>query len=175
MSLTNFRTLGRSGLVVSSLALGTMTFGLGEWGADERTSRAIFDSYRGDGGNFIDTADIYAGGESERLVGRFIADRGARDEVVLATKFAFNGSATQWPPHRRAAATLMRAGPGQDHPSSARCPPSNDRALTTSISTGCTSRTASRRSRRSSKRWATWSAPAKSATTACRTRRPDWR
>ena len=93
MSLTDFRTLGRSGLVVSPLALGTMTFGPGDWGADESTSRTIFDAYRGAGGNFIDTADIYSGGESERLVGSFIADSGARDEIVLATKFAFNGSA----------------------------------------------------------------------------------
>jgi len=46
MSLTDFRTLGRSGLVVSPLALGTMTFGPGEWGADETTSRAIFNAYR---------------------------------------------------------------------------------------------------------------------------------
>ena len=44
MPLTDFRTLGRSGLVVSPLALGTMTFGTGEWGADEDTSRAIFDA-----------------------------------------------------------------------------------------------------------------------------------
>ena len=94
MSLTDFRTLGRSGLVVSPLALGTMTFGPGEWGADEVTSRAIFDAYRAAGGNFVDTADIYSGGESEKLVGRFIADAGARDEIVLATKFAFNGSAS---------------------------------------------------------------------------------
>ncbi|MEG3164232.1 aldo/keto reductase [Sphingomonas sp. PB2P19] len=94
MSLTDFRTLGRSGLVVSPLALGTMTFGPGEWGADEATSRAIFDAYRAAGGNFIDTADIYSGGERETLVGRFIADSRARDEIVLATKFAFNGSAS---------------------------------------------------------------------------------
>jgi aryl-alcohol dehydrogenase-like predicted oxidoreductase len=94
MPLTDFRTLGRSGLVVSPLALGTMTFGPGEWGADEATSRAIFDTYRAAGGNFVDTADIYSGGESETLVGRFIAESGARDEIVLATKFAFNGSAS---------------------------------------------------------------------------------
>ena len=94
MSLTDFRTLGRSGLVVSPLALGTMTFGPGGWGADEPTSRAIFDAYRAAGGNFVDTADIYTGGRSEELVGRFIADSGARDEIVLATKFAFNGSAS---------------------------------------------------------------------------------
>jgi aryl-alcohol dehydrogenase-like predicted oxidoreductase len=94
MSLTDFRTLGRSGLVVSPLALGTMTFGPGEWGADLTTARAIFDAYRNAGGNFIDTADIYSGGESERLVGEFIAETGARDDVVLATKFGFNGSAS---------------------------------------------------------------------------------
>ena len=94
MSLTDFRTLGRSGLVVSPLALGTMTFGAGEWGADQATSRAIFDAYRDAGGNFVDTADIYSGGESEKLVGKFITGSGARDEIVLATKFAFNGSAS---------------------------------------------------------------------------------
>jgi aryl-alcohol dehydrogenase-like predicted oxidoreductase len=94
MSLPDFRTLGRSGLVVSPLALGTMTFGPGEWGADEATSHAIFDAYRAAGGNFVDTADIYTGGHSEELVGRFLADSGARDEIVLATKFAFNESAS---------------------------------------------------------------------------------
>ncbi len=94
MSLTAFRTLGRSGLVVSPLALGTMTFGPGEWGADEGASREIFQAYYEAGGNFVDTADIYSGGESERLVGQFIRDTGSRDEIVLATKFAFNGSAS---------------------------------------------------------------------------------
>ncbi len=94
MSLTDFRTLGRSGLVVSPLALGTMTFGPGEWGTDRGTARAIFDAYREAGGNFIDTADIYSGGESERLVGAFITETRARDDVVLATKFGFNGSAS---------------------------------------------------------------------------------
>ncbi len=94
MSLTAYRSLGRSGLVVGPLALGTMTFGSGAWGTDEVASRAIFDAYREAGGNFVDTADIYGNGESERLVGRFIADHGARDEIVLATKFAFNGSAS---------------------------------------------------------------------------------
>ncbi len=94
MSLTDFRTLGRSGLVVSPLALGTMTFGQGRWGADDAISQEIFDAYRAAGGNFVDTADIYANGASETLVGRFIAESAARDEIVLATKFAFNGSAS---------------------------------------------------------------------------------
>jgi aryl-alcohol dehydrogenase-like predicted oxidoreductase len=94
MSLIDFRTLGRSGLVVSPLALGTMTFGPGAWGADSPTSRAIFDTYLAAGGNFVDTADIYSDGESERLVGHFIRESGKRDDVVLATKFGFNGAAS---------------------------------------------------------------------------------
>ena len=92
MSLTHYRALGRSGLVVSPLCLGTMTFGPGEWGVDEPGARAIFDAYRDAGGNFVDTADIYAGGVSEEFVGRFIKDTRSRDEIVLATKFGFNGS-----------------------------------------------------------------------------------
>jgi aryl-alcohol dehydrogenase-like predicted oxidoreductase len=89
MSMTRYRTLGRSGLAVSPLALGTMTFGAGRWGTDEATSRAIFDAYVEAGGNFIDTADVYSGGESEAMLGRFVADRGARDRLVIATKSGF--------------------------------------------------------------------------------------
>ena len=92
MSLTGYRALGRSGLVVSPLTLGTMTFGPGPWGADEQASQAIFDAYRAAGGNFIDTADIYSGGQSETMVGQFIKQAGIRDEIVLATKFGFNAS-----------------------------------------------------------------------------------
>ena len=94
MSLTAFRTLGRSGLVISPLSLGTMTFGQPGWGTDERGARTIFDAYRAAGGNFIDTADIYSGGTSEEMVGRFIKEGGTRDDIVLATKFAFNASAS---------------------------------------------------------------------------------
>ena len=112
MSLRNFRTLGRSGLVVSPLALGTMTFGQREWGADEPAARAIFDAYRVAGGNFIDTADIYAGGASETLVGRFIGNAGARDEIVLATKFAFNGSASPLTAARAATGNPNAGGAG---------------------------------------------------------------
>ena len=95
MSLTDFRTLGRSGLVVSPLALGTMTFGPGEWNANDATARRIFDAYRAAGGNFVDTADVYANGGSETLVGQFIKDSASRDEIVLSTKFGFNSSARQ--------------------------------------------------------------------------------
>ncbi len=90
MDLTSYRTLGRSGLIVSPLALGTMTFGAGRWGADERTSRALFDAYVDAGGNFLDTADIYSGGRSEEMLGTFLADSGRRDRLVIATKSGFS-------------------------------------------------------------------------------------
>jgi len=89
MTLMTYRTLGRSGLAVSPLALGTMTFGAGRWGADEATSRAIFDAYVEAGGNFADTADVYSGGQSEEMLGRFVAERGNRDRMVIATKSGF--------------------------------------------------------------------------------------
>ena len=89
MPLTNYRTLGRSGLVVSPLALGTMTFGTARWGSGEDGSRAVFDAYVEAGGNFVDTADVYAGGRSEEMLGGFIAERGLRDRIVLATKAGF--------------------------------------------------------------------------------------
>lgn len=89
MTLTSYRTLRRSGLTVSPLALGTMIFGAGRWGADEATARSIFDAYVDAGGNFIDTADVYSGGESEAMLGRFVAERGIRDRLVIATKSGF--------------------------------------------------------------------------------------
>lgn len=78
--------LGRSGLRVSELCLGTMTFGT-EWGtgADAAESRRIFDAYAGAGGNFVDTANRYTEGTSERLVGECIA--ADRDHFVVATKY----------------------------------------------------------------------------------------
>lgn len=94
MSLTAYRTLGRSGLVVSPLALGTMTFGTPRWGVGEDDARAVFRTYLEAGGNLVDTADIYAGGLGEEMVGRFIAETGSRDQVVLATKFGFNAGAS---------------------------------------------------------------------------------
>lgn len=90
MSLTAYRTLGRSGLVVSPLALGTMTFGTTGWGSSDDVSEAVFDSYVEAGGNFFDTADTYAGGRSEELLGGYVTARGLRDQVVLATKFTWN-------------------------------------------------------------------------------------
>ena len=90
-NLNDYVTLGRSGLRVSPLCLGTMTFGTEwGWGSEEKTAREVFDRYVEAGGNFVDTADGYTGGHSEELLGKFIAERGLRDRVVLATKFTFN-------------------------------------------------------------------------------------
>ena len=90
MNLTSFRTLGRSGLAVSPLSLGAMTFGTPRWGSADDVSQAVFDAYVDAGGNFIDTANVYAGGRSEELVGQYVAARGLRDQLVLATKFGFS-------------------------------------------------------------------------------------
>lgn len=82
-----YSILGRSGLRVSRLCLGTMTFGPGgDWARPEDESRAVFDAYVEAGGNFIDTANMYTGGESERIVGRFVASE--RERFVVATKYA---------------------------------------------------------------------------------------
>jgi aryl-alcohol dehydrogenase-like predicted oxidoreductase len=89
-ALESFRTLGRSGLIVSPMALGTMTFAAPRWGSPDDVSEAVFNNYVDAGGNFIDTADVYSGGRSEELVGKFIAERKLRDKLVLATKFGFN-------------------------------------------------------------------------------------
>jgi aryl-alcohol dehydrogenase-like predicted oxidoreductase len=86
MNRMNYQLLGRSGLRVSDLCLGTMTFGEDwGWGAAKDEARKIYDAYREAGGNFIDTANLYTNGTSERFVGEFIAD--CRQEVVLATKY----------------------------------------------------------------------------------------
>jgi len=91
MSLTDYVTLGRSGLRVSPLSLGTMTFGTEwGWGSEEPQAREIFDRYTEQGGNFVDTANLYTQGKSEQMVGKFIADKKLRDRIVLATKFTFN-------------------------------------------------------------------------------------
>ena len=90
MNLQTYRPLGRSGLLVSPLALGTMTFGTPRWGLNEADSRAVMDRYVELGGNFIDTADVYSGGQSEEMIGKFVAERGLREQLVLATKSGFS-------------------------------------------------------------------------------------
>jgi aryl-alcohol dehydrogenase-like predicted oxidoreductase len=89
LALDHYRLLGRSGLRVSPLSLGTMTFGTEwGWGSDEETSRLIFDAYAEGGGNFIDSANFYTGGTSETFLGRFL--EGRREQFVLATKYTLN-------------------------------------------------------------------------------------
>lgn len=91
MSLNMYYTLGRSGLRVSRLALGAMTFGTEwGWGADEAAARQLFNAYVDAGGNFVDTADLYTGGTSETWLGKFIAERNLRDRMVITTKFTYN-------------------------------------------------------------------------------------
>ena len=88
-SLDNYRLLGNSGLRVSPLCLGTMTFGEDwGWGADFATSEQIFNTYADRGGNFIDTANMYTNGTSEKFLGKLL--EGKRDNFVLATKYSLS-------------------------------------------------------------------------------------
>jgi aryl-alcohol dehydrogenase-like predicted oxidoreductase len=81
-----YRLLGRSGVRVSELALGAMTFGTETgFGVDKDESRAVYDAFREAGGNFIDTANVYAAGTSETFLGEFMAQE--RERIVLATKY----------------------------------------------------------------------------------------
>ncbi|GAA4499656.1 aldo/keto reductase [Actinoallomurus oryzae] len=89
--MNDYYLLGRSGLRVSRLALGTMNFGTGgfhaAYGKTEAEAEPIFRRYLEAGGNFIDTADFYTAGESETILGRLIASAGVRDRLVLTSKF----------------------------------------------------------------------------------------
>ncbi|WP_020495615.1 aldo/keto reductase [Sciscionella marina] len=86
LTLDSYRLLGRSGLRVSPLALGTATFGTEwGWGAERDEARTLFDTYVEGGGNFIDTAGTYTEGSAERLLGEFARDN--RESLVLATKY----------------------------------------------------------------------------------------
>lgn len=91
-----YRRLGNSGLKVSDLCLGTMTFGEEwGWGAAKDVSRAMYQAFREAGGNFIDTANLYTNGASERLLGDFM--KGHRAEVVVATKYTNQAPGIQGP------------------------------------------------------------------------------
>lgn len=91
MGIHQYFTLGRSGLRVSRLALGTMTFGTDwGWGADKETARVLFNTYVDAGGNVVDTADLYTNGNSERWLGEFVKERQLRDQLVITTKSGFS-------------------------------------------------------------------------------------
>ena len=89
--MNHYYLLGRSGLRVSRLSLGTMNFGVdgfhAAYGKTEEAAEPIFRRYLDAGGNFVDTADFYTAGESERILGRLMARTGVRDRLVLVSKF----------------------------------------------------------------------------------------
>ncbi|RZT88134.1 aryl-alcohol dehydrogenase-like predicted oxidoreductase [Pseudonocardia sediminis] len=116
-TLDTYRLLGRSGLRVSPLALGTATFGTEwGWGAEKEQARALFDTYVEHGGNFVDTASTYTDGSSERLLGEFIREH--RERLVVATKYTTlrtAGDPNSGGPHRKSLfasveASLRRLG-----------------------------------------------------------------
>lgn len=81
-----YKLLGNTGLRVSELCLGAMTFGEDwEWGANRETSQAMFEAFAEAGGNFIDTANVYTNGTSEKMLGEFVSSE--RDRFVIATKY----------------------------------------------------------------------------------------
>ena len=86
-----YKLLGKSGLRVSELCLGAMTFGDDwGWGASKNESRKVYETFLEAGGNFIDTANVYTEGSSERFLGEFMAEH--REKVVLATKYTLSGA-----------------------------------------------------------------------------------
>ena len=133
-------TIGATDLDVFPLCLGGNVFG---WTADERQAFAVLDAYADAGGNFLDTADSYtrwvegsSGGESETIIGRWMAARGNRDRIVVATKVGKL-------PARRGLAP-------RDHPRRRRRVARAGWAPTASTST---TRTRTIPTRRSSRRW----------------------
>ncbi len=137
-TLDTYRLLGRSGLRVSPLSLGTMTFGEDwGWGTDKAEAQRIFDTYVDRGGNFVDTANMYTNGTSEQLLGEFTQDR--RDQLVLATKYTMITNPKR--PERR-------RQPPQEHGSLGRGAVCATCRPTTSTCSTCTRGTSRRRSRR---------------------------
>ncbi|WP_040789565.1 aldo/keto reductase [Nocardia paucivorans] len=112
LTLDTYRLLGRSGLRVSPLALGTMTFGTDwGWGADTAEARKIFDTYVERGGNFIDTANQYTDGTAEKLLGDFTVTN--RESLVLATKYTMlrrPGDPNSGGNHRKSMFASVEAG-----------------------------------------------------------------
>lgn len=118
MALDHYVTLGRSGLRVSPLCLGTMTFGeeFG-FGSDVATSERVLEAYLARGGNFVDTANIYNRGHSEQIIGDWAArEPGRRHQLIIATKFSANmhpgdanaGGASRLAIHRACDESLRR-------------------------------------------------------------------
>ena len=84
-----YSLLGKSGLRVSELALGAMTFGTEwGWGTEKNEARKMLDLYLDNGGNFVDTANVYTNGSSETMLGAFLGEK--RQQIVLSTKYTIN-------------------------------------------------------------------------------------
>ena len=130
MSLTSYVTLGRSGLRVSPFTLGTMTFGedLG-WGSSPEESTKILAAYLDQGGNSVDTANVYTNGHAEVIVGDYLA---SRPGSATGSCSARSSSGTSVPAIRTAAAPAARRSSSSWRTRCAGCGP------TTSTSTGCT-------------------------------------
>jgi len=93
-TIMKYKLLGRSGLKVSELCLGTMGFGTeAGWGADKESSFGIMDAFANAGGNFLDTANVYKLGTSEKIIGEYISNHD-RDYFVLATKYSLKDNVT---------------------------------------------------------------------------------
>ena len=114
---TAFRTIPGTDLAVFPLSLGGNVFG---WTADEANSFEVLDAYVAGGGNFIDTADVYSawvpghsGGESEEIIGRWLASRGIRDSMVVATKVGSGSSLSRADIRQGAEDSLRRLGTDQ--------------------------------------------------------------
>src|SRR5687767_4362255 len=108
------RPLGDSGLATPPLVLGGNVFG---WTADEAASFAILDAFVGAGGTMIDTAEVYSawvpghrGGESEEVIGRWLKQRGRRDDVLIATKVGYDDPPTEAAVARGIEGSLRRLG-----------------------------------------------------------------
>ena len=110
-----FTRLGKSGLMVSRLCLGCMSYGdtskgwHGDWLLDEAASRPFFRKALESGINFFDTANVYAGGTSEEITGRLLKDMALRDEIVVATKAYFPGATHPMPGAIRARRCFRRS------------------------------------------------------------------
>jgi len=105
-----YRYLGSSGLLMSRITLGTMTFGAEGWGCDEKTAHQIMKTYVDAGGNSIDCGDVYADGRSEEIIGTFLPQVD-RDELIIATKYSLpkKGGPTGFGASRK---TVMKACEG---------------------------------------------------------------
>ena len=165
MNGIEYRRLGRTGLKVSPLCLGSMNFG---WTADEKTSFAVMDAFAEAGGNFIDTADIYSrwvdgnnGGVSEEVIGRWLRARGNRSQMIIATKVR-----GQMGPGRTIRASAEGTSLTLATPLFAAC------RATQSTSIRPISSTQKRLSTRRWRRWIAWFSRAKCATSAVATIRP---